>query len=73
MAAVSDPEVTTESAVGDRSGRPDRAVTRQAIIMVLVLTVIATLIIIEFAFTTANDVSSIDGRTATSSQYINGS
>ncbi|MBW3610646.1 MAG: hypothetical protein KY438_03840 [Actinobacteria bacterium] len=70
---MSSPEATTESPVGDRSGRPDRATTRQAIIVVLVITAIAALIIIELAFTTANDSSSINGRTATSSQYFSGS
>jgi hypothetical protein len=70
---VSDPQATTEPPVGDRSGRDDRATARQALAVVLVLTLIATLVILDFAFSTANESSSINGRTATSSQYINGS
>jgi hypothetical protein len=46
--------------------------TRQAVIVVLVLTALAILVIVQFAFSTANDRQSIDGTTATSSQYVGG-
>ncbi len=46
---------------------------RQAWAVVVAITLIAALIIIDFAFSTANPSSSIDGNTATSSQYISGS
>jgi hypothetical protein len=69
---VSSPEATTDPGVGDRSGQPDRATARQALFVVLAITAIAALILIEFAFSTANDASSINGRTATSSHYLDG-
>ncbi len=59
-----------EPSVGDRSERSDKVTVRQAWAVVLAITAIAALVIIEFAFTTANPSSSIDGTTATSSQYI---
>ncbi len=67
---MSSPEATTDPSLADRSGQPDRATRRQALIVVLAITAIAALIIIEFAFTTANDSSSINGTTATSSHFI---
>ena len=69
---MSSAEASTEPSVGDRSERPDRATKRQALIVVLAITAIAALILVEFAFSTANDVSSINGRTATSSHYLDG-
>ena len=69
---MSGTEATSDPGVGDRSGQPDRATSRQALIVVLAITAIAVLIIVEFAFTTTNDVSSINGRTATSSHYLDG-
>jgi hypothetical protein len=47
-----------------------RAATRQAITVVLAITLIAALVVIQFAFSTSNDTQSIDGSTATSSQYV---
>ncbi len=75
---VTSPEATTEPSVddpsvGDRSERGDAATMRQAWAVVVAITLIAALIIIDFAFSTANPSSSIDGNTATSSQYISGS
>lgn len=50
------------------------AVTRrQGMLVVLAITVIAALIIIDLAFSTANTNASIDGRTATTSQFVDGS
>lgn len=46
--------------------------TRQAIMVVLAIGAIAALIVIQFAFSTANDNQSVDGTTATSSQYVGG-
>jgi flagellar basal body-associated protein FliL len=59
-----------ETAAEQRRAAQQRSATRQAIIVVLALTLIAALVIIEFAFSTANDSQSVDGPTATSSQYV---
>lgn len=37
--------------------------------VVAILTLISTLVLVEFAFSTANDSQTVDGSTATSSQY----
>lgn len=55
------------AARGEESSRVTR---RQAITVVLALLVIAALIIIDLAFSTANTPFSVNGRTATSSQFI---
>lgn len=56
----------------ERSGESSRATTRSAIIAVVTLTVLAALLILNFAFSTSNAPQSINGRTATSSQDIVG-
>jgi hypothetical protein len=53
-----------------RRAEQQRSATRQAIIVVLALTLVAALVIIEFAFSTSNDSQSVDGPTATSSEYV---
>ncbi len=53
-----------------RGGESSRVTRRQGILVVLVLVVIASLIIIDLAFSTANTPFSVNGRTATSSQFI---
>ena len=62
--APSDTDATT------RRAEQQRSATRQAWTVVLVLTLLATLVIVEFAFSTANDNQSVDGPTATSSQHV---
>jgi hypothetical protein len=69
-------ETSTTPTVSDddtvRRGKQQRAATRQAWTVVLVITLIAALVIAQFAFSTANDNQSVDGSTATSSQYVDG-
>jgi hypothetical protein len=60
-----------EGTEGDeRTAERQRSATRQAVAVVLALTLIAALVIIQFAFSTSNDSQSVDGPTATSSQYV---
>lgn len=68
-------ETPTTSTAGDAGDTPphaeqQRAATRQAWIVVLTITLIAGLVIAQFSFSTANDSQSVDGSTATSSQYV---
>ncbi|MBW3546893.1 MAG: hypothetical protein KY452_01975 [Actinobacteria bacterium] len=60
-----------EPSVADHSEEPAPATVRQAVVAVVVLTVIATALILNLAFSTANTPSSVDGRTATTSQHVN--
>lgn len=53
-----------------RSDEPSGVTRRQGLVVVLVLTVIATLIIVNLAFSTANTAASVDGRSATSSEFV---
>ena len=70
MSETSSP--TTSDAPDEAAGHDGRlrSATRQAWIVVVTLTVITTLVIVQFAFSTANDVQTVDGRKATSSQYV---
>ena len=61
---------TPEPSVAERSEEPAPATFRQAVVVVAVLTLIAAGIILNLAFSTANTPSSVDGRTATSSQDV---
>lgn len=54
----------------ERTAERQRSATRQAVVVVLALTLIVTLVIVEFAFSTFNESQSVDGPTATSSQYV---
>lgn len=70
MSETSSP--TTTSDASDEAGGHDgrlRSATRQAWIVVVTLAVITTLVLVQFAFSTSNDVQTVDGRKATSSQY----
>ena len=69
MSETSSP--TTGDASDEAAGHDSRlrSATRQAWIVVITLALITTLVVVEFAFSTANDVQTVDGRTATSSQY----
>lgn len=62
---------TPEPSVAERSEEPASATVRQAVAVVAVLTLIAVALIINLAFSTANTPSSVDGRTATTSQHVN--
>jgi beta-lactamase regulating signal transducer with metallopeptidase domain len=72
VSRVSETSTTPTSSDDDtvRRGEQQRATTRQAWTVVLVITLIAALAIAQFAFSTANDNQSVDGSTATSSQYV---
>lgn len=61
---------TPEPSVAERSEEPASVTTGQAVMTVAVLTVVAAIIILTLAFSTANTPSSIGGSTATSSQHI---
>lgn len=60
----------TDDAAAARRGELQRSATRQAWTVVLALTLIATLVIVEFAFSTSNDTQNVDGTTASSSRYV---
>ncbi|MBW3644880.1 MAG: hypothetical protein KY441_05180 [Actinobacteria bacterium] len=62
---------TPEPSVANRSEEPAPATFRQGVVAVAVLAVIAAIIILNLAFSTANTPSSVDGRTATTSQHVN--
>ncbi len=55
-----------------RGEEPSPVARRQALVVVLALAVIAALIIVNLVFSTSNTDSSINGRTVTSSQFIDG-
>ncbi len=55
-----------------RSDEPSAVTRRQGLVVVLALTVIAALIIINLAFSTANTAASVDGRSATTSEFVGG-
>jgi hypothetical protein len=61
---------TPEPSVAERSGEPASVTVPQAVLAVVVLTVVAAMIILALAFSTANTPSSVGGRTATSSQHV---
>ena len=63
---------TTGDASEEAAGHDARqqSATRQAWIVVVTLAMITTLVVVQFAFSTANDVQTVDGRKATSSQYV---
>jgi hypothetical protein len=61
---VSTTEQPAETIEGARSGN-----TAAALAVVLLLTVVAGLVLLTFAFRTDNTDSSVDGRTATTSSY----
>ncbi len=69
MSETSTPERQENEAEEHRAAQ-QRAATRQAVTVVLAITLIAALVVIQFAFSTSNDTQSIDGSTATSSQYV---
>lgn len=58
--------------MAERSNESSRVTTRKAVIAVMTLTVLAALLILNFAFSTSNTPQSINGRTATSSQDLVG-
>ena len=60
----------TEGDIAERSSESSRVTRRQGIVVVLVLTAIAALVILDLAFSTSNTSFSVDGRSATSSQYL---
>ncbi|CAN5162627.1 hypothetical protein BH24ACT1_BH24ACT1_05130 [soil metagenome] len=69
MSETSTPAPPETEAEADRAAQ-QRAATRQAITVVLAITLIAALVVIQFAFSTSNDTQSIDGSTATSSKHV---
>ncbi|HEV2811290.1 MAG TPA: hypothetical protein VGV93_12950 [Acidimicrobiales bacterium] len=69
MSETSSPTTGDASEEAVRHDARQRSATRQAWIVVVTLAVITTLFIVQFAFSTATDVQTVDGRTATSSQY----
>lgn len=70
---MSAPEPTVDDAgLGERSSEPRPETTRKAVIFVVTLVVLAALLIVNFAFSTSNTPASVNGRTATSSQYLTG-
>ncbi|MDP9419906.1 MAG: hypothetical protein M3P53_07140 [Actinomycetota bacterium] len=72
-AAVYDPGVASgEAGMAARSDEPSAVTRRQGLVVVLALTVIAALIIINLAFSTANTAASVDGRSATTSEFVGG-
>ncbi len=58
--------------MAERGNESSRVTTRKAVIAVVTLTVVATLLILNFAFSTSNTPQSVNGRTATSSHYLVG-
>ncbi|MBW3575293.1 MAG: hypothetical protein KY450_10550 [Actinobacteria bacterium] len=62
-----------EAGMAARHDESSAVTRRQGMLVVLAITVIAALIIIDLAFSTANTNASIDGRTATTSQFVDGS
>ncbi len=59
-----------EPGMAGHSNESPRLTTRKAVIAVVTLIVLAALLILNFAFSTSNTPQSINGRTATSSQYL---
>lgn len=63
-------DVTSEHGIADRSEQPSRATVRQAVTVAVTLAVLTALAVITFSFGTATASQSIDGCTATSSQWL---
>lgn len=70
MSETSSPTTSDASEEAVSHDPRQRSATRQAWIVVVTLAVITILFIVQFAFSTANDVQTVDGRKATSSQYF---
>ena len=64
--------VTSEHAIADRSEQPSRATVRQAVTVAVTLAVLTALAVITFSFGTATASQSIDGTSATTSQWLEG-
>lgn len=60
----------SEPGIADRSEQPSRDTGRQAMMVAVTLGVLAALVIITLSFGTATASQSIDGCTATSSQWL---
>ena len=60
----------SDEGIAERSDESSRVTRRQGLTVVLAIAVIAALILVDLAFSTDNTNFSINGRSATSSQFI---